>query len=136
MLSAQERRRAPLLYVTVLIIATSGLVYELISGTLASYVLGDSVTQFSTTIGVYLFAMGIGSYLSRFIERDVSARFIEVELAAAVIGGLSAPFLFMAFAYSGIFAVALYSTIVVIGTLVGLEIPLLMRILRDQLDFK
>ena len=57
---------SPVLLVSVVVIATSGLVYELIAGTLASYVLGDSVAQFSFVIGLYLFAMGIGSYLSRF----------------------------------------------------------------------
>ena len=35
-----------LLLVSVFIIATCGLMYELIAGTLASYLLGDSVTQF------------------------------------------------------------------------------------------
>lgn len=130
------RLRTPLLFLTVLIIATSGLVYELLAGTLASYVLGDSVTQFSTTIGVYLFAMGIGAYLSRFVKQDVSVRFVEVELAAALVGGFSAPFLYLAFAYGEVFEVALYGTIIVIGTLVGLEIPLLMRILKEELDFE
>ncbi len=133
---SSKRLRTPLLFLTVLIIATSGLVYELIAGALASYVLGDSVTQFSTTIGVYLFAMGIGAYLSRFIKSDVSVRFVEVELSAALVGGFSAPFLYLAFAYGEVFEVALYATIVIIGTLVGLEIPLLMRILKEELDFE
>ena len=128
--------RTPLLFLTVLVIATSGLVYELLAGTLASYVLGDSVTQFSTTIGAYLFAMGIGAYLSRFIVDRVSQRFVEVELAAALIGGCSAPFLFLGFAHASFFGVLLYGTIIVIGTLVGLELPLLMRILKEELDFK
>ncbi|MEM1417902.1 MAG: polyamine aminopropyltransferase [Myxococcota bacterium] len=127
---------APLLYLTVLVIATSGLVYELLAGALASYVLGDSVTQFSTTIGVYLFAMGLGSYASRFVGEDVARRFLEVELACALIGGTSAPVLFFAFAYADSFAVVLYGLLLVIGCLVGLEIPLLMRILREQLDFR
>ncbi len=48
-----------LLLVAVFVIATCGLIYELVAGTLASYVLGDSITQFSTIIGVYLFAMGV-----------------------------------------------------------------------------
>jgi spermidine synthase len=48
----------------VLVVATCGLIYELLAGTLASYLLGDSVTQFSTVIGTYLFAMGVGSWLS------------------------------------------------------------------------
>ena len=51
--------RAPLLFLNVLIVATCGLIYELLAGTIASYVLGDSVTQFSLIIGIYLFAMGV-----------------------------------------------------------------------------
>jgi len=129
------RYRTPLLFLTVLIIATSGLVYELLAGTVASYVLGDSVTQFSTTIGAYLFAMGIGAYLSRFVGAEVGQRFVEVELATALVGGLSAPFLFLAFARAESFSILLYGTILTIGTLVGLEIPLMMRILREKLDF-
>jgi len=50
--------RQLLLLVSVFIIATCGLIYELVAGTLASYLLGDSVTQFSTIIGVYLFFDG------------------------------------------------------------------------------
>ncbi|MBX3248606.1 MAG: polyamine aminopropyltransferase [Myxococcales bacterium] len=125
-----------LLFLTVLIIATSGLVYELLAGTVASYVLGDSVTQFSTTIGTYLFAMGIGSFLSRFIKADVPARFLEIELAAALVGGGSAPLLFLGFAHAESFGILLYGLIMVIGILVGLEIPLLMRILKERLAFE
>ncbi|HET7747335.1 MAG TPA: polyamine aminopropyltransferase [Vicinamibacteria bacterium] len=129
--------RSPLVYLTVLAIATSGLVYELVAGTLASYVLGDSVTQFSTVIGVYLSALGLGSWLSRWVQRALARRFIEVELAVAVIGGASAPILFLAFAYlPGFFRPALYLTVTAIGTLVGLEIPLVLRILRESVDFK
>jgi len=128
--------RTPLLFLNVLIIATCGLVYELLAGTLASYVLGDSVTQFSLIIGIYLFAMGVGAWLSRFIESNLAKRFVEVELAVALVGGASAPLLFLSFARLDGFQVVLYSVVFVIGTLVGLEIPLLMRILKDHLDFK
>ena len=78
------------LLISVFVIASCGLVYELIAGTLASYLLGDSVIYFSTIIGTYLFAMGIGSYLSRFIGKGLVARFIQVELMVGVIGGSSA----------------------------------------------
>jgi spermidine synthase len=98
-------------------------------------VLGDSVRQFSTTIGVYLFAMGIGSYLSRYVKRDVGQRFVEVELGAALVGGGSVPLLQLGAGYTDAFAVLLYGTIIAIGTLVGLEIPLLMRILKEDLEF-
>ena len=52
------------LLASVFVVAACGLVYELAAGTLASYLLGDSILQFSTVIGSYLFAMGLGSYLS------------------------------------------------------------------------
>src|SRR5688500_6517100 len=128
--------RPPLLFLNVLIVATSGLIYELLAGTLASYVLGDSVTQFSLIIGIYLFAMGVGAWLSGFLDSNLARRFVEVELAVALVGGASAPLLFLSFARLNGFQVVLYSIVFVIGTLVGLEIPLLMRILKDHLDFK
>ncbi len=128
--------RTPILFLNVLIIATCGLVYELLAGTLASYVLGDSVTQFSLIIGIYLFAMGVGAWVSRFIESGLARKFIEVELAVALLGGLSAPLLFLSFARLSYFQAVLYGVVFVIGVLVGLELPLLMRILKDELDFK
>src|SRR5205823_9305903 len=85
--------RAPILFLNVLIIAACGLIYELLAGTVASYVIGDSVTQFSLIIGLYLSALGVGAWLSRFIENDLAGRFVEVELAVALVGGLSAPML-------------------------------------------
>ena len=122
---------------SVFIVASCGLAYELIAGALASYLLGDSVTQFSTVIGTYLFAMGIGSWLSRYLEQHLVARFIQVELLVGVIGGFSAAALFFVFAWSaGPFKLALYLAVFAIGVLVGLEIPLIMRILKRDLLFK
>jgi len=129
-------KRAPLLFLNVFVIATCGLIYELLAGTLSSYVLGDSVTQFSIIIGIYLFAMGVGSWLSRFIDKHIAERFVEIELSVAVVGGCSAPILFFSFAHLSYFAIVLYGIVFIIGVLVGLEIPLLMRILKDELDFK
>ena len=68
--------RAPLLFLNVLIVATCGLIYELLAGTLASYVLGDSVTQFSLIIGIYLSAMGVGSWLSGYIDKARAKRVV------------------------------------------------------------
>ncbi|MBI1311055.1 polyamine aminopropyltransferase [bacterium] len=130
--------RAPLalLYLNVLIIATCGLVYELLAGTLASYVLGDSVTQFSLIIGVYLSALGVGAWLSSFVKHNLARVFIEVELGVALLGGGSTPLLFLSFARLMWFHPVLYGVVFMIGVLVGLELPLLMRILKDHLDFE
>lgn len=132
-------RNVPLervLYPSVLAIATCGLVYELGAGAMATYLLGNSVTQFSLVIGTYLSAMGVGSWLSRFVERDLLARFIEVEVAVALVGGFHAPLLFVVFAYSPAFSLVLYLLVALIGVGVGLEIPLLMRILEGQSAFR
>src|SRR2546429_9851379 len=79
--------------------------------------------------------MGIGSFLSRFIGRGLVARFISIELLVGLVGGFSSSVLFLAFAYTQSFRVILYLVVVAVGTLVGLEIPLMMRILRDRYRF-
>ena len=127
---------AVVLFLSVFLIAACGLIYELIAGTLASYLLGDSVFQFSTIIGSYLFAMGIGSYLSKFLSRGLVARFVSVELMVGLIGGFSSSLLFLAFAYTQAFRLVLYVVVGLVGILVGLEIPLLMRILRERFQFR
>jgi spermidine synthase len=126
-----------LLLISAGVIATCGLIYELLASTLASYLLGDSITQFSTVIGTYLFAMGIGSWLSRYIkDKDLLLVFVRVELLIGLVGGFSAAILFLIFAHVDHFRIALYSLVLIIGTLVGLEIPLLLRILKERLEFK
>ncbi len=134
--ASRARASARALLAMVLVIATAGLVYELAMAAVASYVLGDSVTQFSTVIGVYLSALGVGAYLSRFAERRLELLFVDVELGTALVGGFSAPGLLLAFAYTSAFRFVLYGTVVVVGVLVGLELPLLMRILEQRLSFK
>ena len=61
---------------------------ELIAGALASYLLGDSILQFSTVIGAYMFSMGVGSYISRYITRDLVARFVQVETMVGLVGNI------------------------------------------------
>jgi spermidine synthase len=128
--------RLRVVFVTVFVIAACGLGYELVAGALASYLLGDSVTQFSTAIGLYLFALGIGAWLSKFIEERLVDRFVDVELSVALLGGTLAAVLFLAFRSGRWFRPVLYGEIIAVGTLVGLEIPLLLRILKDEMEFK
>ncbi len=118
------------------VISTCGLVYELVNGALASYLLGDSVTQFSTVIGVYLFAMGIGSYLTKFIRGNLALTFVGIEILVGVVGGFSSALLFVLFAHIVHFRVCLYLIVGITGMLVGAEIPILLRILQDQFQFK
>jgi len=133
--TSRPSRLGTLLLVSAFVVATCGLIYELLAGTLASYLLGDSVTQFSTIIGTYLFAMGVGSWCSRYVRKNELATFVRVEVLIAAIGGCSAALLFLLFDRVQDFRLPLYGLVLAIGFLVGLEIPLLMRILKDRLEF-
>ncbi|MEO8358582.1 MAG: polyamine aminopropyltransferase [Vicinamibacteria bacterium] len=129
--------RPSLVYLTVFVVASCGLGYELVASTVASYVLGDTVTQFSTVIGAYLSAMGLGSYLSKYIDRGLARRFVETELAVALVGGLSAVVLMATFGQAERwFRPMLYGIVLITGCLVGLEIPLALRLLKESVGFK
>src|SRR5687768_515343 len=79
--------------------------------------------------------MGVGSYLSRFLHHGLVARFVAIELMVGLVGGFSSTLLFLAFSYTDSFRLLLYGLVLLIGTLVGLEIPLLMRILKERFQF-
>jgi spermidine synthase len=126
------------LLASVFVVAACGLVYELCAGALASYLLGDSVLQFSTVIGTYLFAMGVGSWLSRHVAGDLAGTFVRVEAMVGLVGGLMPAALFIAHATlpaadGGAFHALLYALVVLVGIGVGLEIPLVIRLLDERL---
>ena len=118
--------QATILLMSILVVALCGIVYELIIGTVSSYLLGNSVYQFSLTIGFFMFAMGVGSYISRFITKNLVEAFVWVELVLAFIGGLCSISLFLLFPTAPWFyQTAMFGFIFAIGFLVGLEIPIL-----------
>src|SRR3569623_2351383 len=101
-------RRGAALLVSAFVVSTCGLIYELLAGTLASYLLGDSGTQFSTIIGSYQFAMGVGSWCSRYLKRNELALFVRGEILIAASGGASAAILFLLFDRVSDFRIPLY----------------------------
>ncbi len=121
---------------SVFLIAACGLVYELVAGAVSSYILGDAVTQFSLVIGVFLSSMGLGSYLAKYIRGNLLKAFIEIEIWIGLAGGLSSIIMFAASAFAAdIFAVIFYGLCILIGIMIGVEIPLLIRILKEDVDF-
>ncbi len=126
-LSIFEQR---ILLFSVFILSLCGITYELVLGSLATYLLGNPVQQYSITIGFFLSSMGLGSYLSRYILKDLIRNFIRIEVLLGFAGGLSVIVLNYLFTFSAAFYLLHIFTLVIIGTLVGLEIPLLTRILR------
>ena len=126
------------LLASVFVVAACGLVYELCAGALASYLLGDSVLEFSTVIGTYLFAMGLGSWASRHVREPLATTFVRVELIVGLVGGLMPAALFAAHATLpaasiASFRVLLYGLVGVVGVAVGLEIPIVLRLLERHM---
>lgn len=117
------------LMLSVLIVALCGITYELVIATVSSYLLGNSVYQFSITIGLFMFAMGLGSYVTKRFERDLVSSFVVIEIAVAIVGGICSTLLFAVFPYYAFYKPVMYTLIIVIGALVGMEIPILTRIL-------
>ncbi|MEU6927785.1 polyamine aminopropyltransferase [Streptomyces sp. NPDC046374] len=127
-----ERPRAvryPVLAV-VFVCAACGLVYELELVALASYLIGDSVTQASVVLSVMVFAMGVGSLLAKRLRCRAAVGFGLVECGLALIGGCSAMVLYAAFAWLGEARYVLVAFSLAIGVLIGAEIPLLMSLIQ------
>jgi spermidine synthase len=122
------RRTAVLL--AVFICAACGLVYELALVALGSYLIGDTAAQASIVLGVMVFAMGIGALLAKPLQKHALVAFAWIELLLALCGGLSVLGLYAAFAYLDLYAPALVAMALLLGGLIGAEIPLLMVLLQ------
>ena len=126
-----QKSEQRILLFSVFILSLCGIIYELVLGSLASYLLGNPVQQYSITIGVFLSSMGLGSYLSRYLVKDLVKSFVRIEIALGLVGGVSVVLLNYLFSFSVSFYLLHIFFLVAIGTLVGLEIPLLTRILKS-----
>ncbi|MER6167178.1 polyamine aminopropyltransferase [Streptomyces violaceorubidus] len=122
----------------VFVCAACGLVYELELVALASYLIGDSVTQASVVLSVMVFAMGIGSLAAKRLRGLAAAGFGALEAALALVGGSSAMLLYAVFAWTGDWGglwadgphVLLVAFSLAIGVLIGAEVPLLMELIQ------
>ncbi|MGV9288122.1 polyamine aminopropyltransferase [Streptomyces sp. NPDC003719] len=122
----------------VFVCAACGLVYELELVALASYLIGDSVTQASVVLSVMVFAMGIGSLAAKRLRRFAAAGFGAIEAVLALVGGTSAMALYAVFAWTGGWSgpwsdgprFLLVAFSLTIGLLIGAEVPLLMELIQ------
>lgn len=126
----RQQRQRTVLFVSIFFVAGSGLAYELIAGSMATYLVGQSITQFSFATGWFLAAMGLGSYLSRYARKNLLETFIAVQVALAVVGGFSAALMFLVFAHTDTIYPIFISLALFIGAGMGLEIPLILRLVQ------
>lgn len=117
---------------TTLIISGCSMCYELIISAVSSYLQGNSTLQYSITIGLYMAALGFGSYISKYFKKNLFNVFVTIELSIGVAGGLSSLLLFLSNIYISNYVVVMYLEIILIGMLAGAEIPIMTRIIEED----
>jgi spermidine synthase len=125
-----NKEKSTILLASLLILSACAILYELLISTVSTYLLGSSVLHFSVTIGLFLSFLGVGSWLSKFLNEPLLPRFIFIELLLGLVGGFSALILYLGNAYFEAYYGLLFTTTALVGTLAGMEIPLLTRLLE------
>jgi len=111
----------------------SGIVSEYVLATLASYFLGDSITQWALVISLMLFFMGVGARITRSIDKHVFNWLISIEFTLSILVALSAIFTYTLSAFSEYTGFVIYLLSATTGCLIGMELPLAIR-LNDQYE--
>jgi len=116
--------------VSMLSTGAAGLVMEYVLATVSTYVLGNSIEQFSIVIAVMMLTMGGATFLQKYVGDDyLIEKFVAVEVLLSVLGGFAPILIYAAFAsFETHFSVVLMGLAACIGFLIGLEIPLVLRI--------
>lgn len=127
-----KKEQAVVLLGSLFVLSACAILYELMISTISSYLLGSSVLHFSITIGLFLSFLGVGAYLSKFLSAPLLPKFIAIELWLGLAGGFSALILFVGDAWFPNYYFLLTMVIALIGTLAGLEIPIVTRLLEQS----
>jgi spermidine synthase len=122
------KRLSFILKVCVFTTGCATMVTEYTLATLASYLLGNSILQWTVVISLMLFSMGLGSRYSRKYKTDLLDRFTLTEFGLSFLCTFSAMFCFWISAYTIHFGLVVYGVACMIGFMTGLEIPLITRI--------
>jgi len=125
-----NKEQSTLLLLSLLMLSACAILYELLISTVSTYLQGSSVLHFSITIGLFLSFLGVGSWLSKYLNEPLLSKFILIELLLGLFGGFSALILYLGNAYFDAYYGLLFGTTALIGTLAGMEIPILTRLLE------
>lgn len=129
-------KESRVLYLAMFMMGACGLAYEYTLSKVAADILGDSVRQWAVIIGVMMFFMGIGADLQKYIKDTfIVDLFIFFEVLIGLAGAFG-PILFIYTYghYPFAFIIVQYTFIVLIGLIIGLEIPLISRINQHYID--
>ncbi|WP_272150350.1 polyamine aminopropyltransferase [Tenacibaculum aiptasiae] len=114
----------------------AGIVAEYVLSTLATYFIGNSVFQWTMIVSLMLFCMGLGSRLSQYFTKNLVRNFLLLELALSLIVAFSSVLVYTLAAVSSYYDLVIYLLSMLVGLLIGLEIPLVVRINKEYEDLK
>ena len=106
----------------------AGIVAEFVLSTLATYLLGNAVFQWTIVMSLMLFAMGVGSRISKRFGEHLLDTFIAVEFCLSLCCASAAVLAYGLAAYTSQINLIIYAMSAVIGVLIGMEIPLVARL--------
>ncbi|MBL4652004.1 MAG: polyamine aminopropyltransferase [Flavobacteriales bacterium] len=114
----------------------SGIVAEYILSTLATYFLGDSIFQWTMILSIMLFSMGVGSRISASFTDKILEKFLMAEFALSLLTSTAALGCYVMMGYTSYIGVIIYGFSIAIGLLIGMEIPLVIRINEENEDLR
>lgn len=106
----------------------SGIVAEYVLSTLATYFLGNSVLQWTMIVSIMLFSMGVGARITKIMDGNLLEKFIWIEIALSILASFVSLITYTTAIYSVYTGFVIYGLCVIIGLLIGMEIPLVIRI--------
>lgn len=127
-MTKERKRKSLILKISLFATGLSGIVAEYILSTLASYFLGDSILQFTLVLSFMLFAMGLGSSWSSKFEGALLEKFIFIEFLLSILVSFAAILVYVISAYTTYNGLFIYGLSILVGLLIGLEIPLVTRL--------
>ncbi len=111
----------------------AGIVSEYTLSTLATYFLGDSVFQFTMIVSIMLFSMGLGARISKTLVNNLLEKFVLIEFTLSVVASNVTVIVYTFFAWYGDTVFIIYSLSILVGLLIGMEIPVVIR-MNEQFE--
>ena len=124
------------LFITTIIVAICSIIYELLLAQTLTVIFWWNVIRYSITIGLYLFALWIGTMAYDLFKKNPLKSFIIVELILSICWGFAVALIFILtkwqFDHHTLIFLVTHFFILVIGFLSWLEIPLLVNLIENS----
>ena len=128
-----KNRYSAILMAAIFATGFSGIVAEYLLSTLATHFLGDSTVQWALIVSTMMFSMGLGSRISKSFMTHLTEKFLILEFILSIVVSFVPLIVYVSSAYTASLAIIIYSCSILIGVLIGMEIPLVTRI-NDQYE--